>query len=132
MIYKTADKGARIANFIIDLTAVMIAYSILVCLLVFLFPDVGMEYDFILFITAFLYYFLAETYFGKTIGKVITKTQVVDKYNCKASIWKIFIRTISRCFLPFDFFTFLFGFVGFHDLISGTRVVKNQITSHSN
>jgi uncharacterized RDD family membrane protein YckC len=121
---KLADKGDRIGNFIIDIGIIFITYFIFAFVLIALFPDDAIEYQFMLFVISFLYYVTAETIYGKTVGKLITKTSVVDKYNNKAGFWRIFIRTLIRFFF-LDIFTFLFSVSGFHDFFSGTRVVKN-------
>jgi hypothetical protein len=49
----------------------------------------------------FLYYFLFETIFAKTPGKLITGTEVVTWEGEKPSMGKIFWRTLIR-FIPFE------------------------------
>jgi uncharacterized RDD family membrane protein YckC len=65
-----------------------------------------------------------ESFYGKTIGKMVTKTHVVDRNNKKPSAWKVIIRTLFRLF-PFGPIVFLFGFDCLHDICSRTNVVKN-------
>jgi hypothetical protein len=75
-----------------------------------------------------LYYSLMELYLGQTLGKMITKTIVVDSLTLKKpSNKQIFIRSISR--LPiiniFDALSFLIG-INFHDKVSNTILVKHD------
>ena len=82
----------------------------------------GMQY-LISFSTYFLYYFLFE-YFGKgrTIGKLITRTQVKRTDGGSLTVKDVLIRTIVR-FVPFEAFSGFFG--GFwHDRWSSTVVAK--------
>ena len=70
------------------------------------------------------YYFLAEAVFGRTVGKVITRTRVVDARGERAPVWRIAARTGARL-IPFDALSFLVpGKRGWHDALSGTDVVR--------
>ncbi len=70
------------------------------------------------------YYFLAEAFFGRTVGKVITRTRVVDNRGNRAAVWRIAARTGARL-IPFDALSFLVpGKRGWHDALSGTCVVR--------
>ncbi len=71
-----------------------------------------------------IYYLLFEGVFGRTLGKLITKTIVVDSTSFrKASFGKILGRTFSRL-IPLDVLSFLFSIIpgwhprGWHDSIS--------------
>jgi len=68
-------------------------------------------------------YLIMESLFGKSIGKFLTGTTVVNKKGVKPGFGVIFIRTLSRL-IPFDVFSFL-GKSGriWHDSISNTYVV---------
>ncbi|WP_369769703.1 RDD family protein [Flavobacterium sp. WC2416] len=74
----------------------------------------------------FLYYFLTEVYFSRTLAKLVTRTIVVKSDGLKPTIDMIFIRTICR-FIPFEGLSYL-GSVswGWHDRFSGTYVVKKR------
>jgi uncharacterized RDD family membrane protein YckC len=74
----------------------------------------------------FLYYFLTEVYFSRTLAKLVTRTIVVKSDGSKPTIKMIFIRTICR-FIPFEALSYL-GTVsrGWHDGISGSYVVKKR------
>lgn len=74
----------------------------------------------------FLYYFLTEVYFSRTVAKLITKTIVVNYDGSKPTIKMIFIRTLSR-FIPLEGLSYL-GSVprGWHDALSRTYVVQKK------
>lgn len=87
-------------------------------------------------IIAFLYYYITEVYFSRTIAKLITHTVVVDADGSKPSKKSFFIRTCCR-FIPFEAFSF-YKLVprGWHDTFSNTYVVKKRklvkMRKHSN
>ncbi|MES2409918.1 MAG: RDD family protein [Bacteroidota bacterium] len=74
-----------------------------------------------------IYYIFLETLFGQTIGKFITKTIVVDENGERVTHEVILIRTLCRL-IPFYEFSF-FGIPsrGWHDSISKTYVVNNDL-----
>lgn len=86
----------------------------------------AIEVGFYSAIVAFLYYYLTETYFSRTIAKLITHTIVVDAKGAKPSKRSFFIRTCCR-FIPLEAFSF-FGLAprGWHDTFSDTYVVKKR------
>ena len=72
------------------------------------------------------YYALLESVFGLTLGKLFTGTRVVREDGGRAGILKILGRTLARM-IPFEPFSVLAGGdppVGWHDSLSGTRVVR--------
>ncbi len=75
---------------------------------------------------AFLYYFLTEVYFSRTLAKMLTKTIVVKFDGSKPTITAIFYRTASRL-IPIDFISYM-GAVpsGWHDALSRTYVVNRR------
>lgn len=84
----------------------------------------------ILAIIAYLFYhFIFEALFQRTIGKLFTRTKVVDMEGNKPSLLKLFGRTLSR-YIPFEPLSFLFGAypVGWHDKLSKTMVVSSDMT----
>lgn len=73
-----------------------------------------------------MYYFILEWRFGKTLGKAITRTKVVDLNQKPVGAKGAILRTLCR-FIPFDSFSFLSNNpVGWHDNIPKTRVVYEQ------
>ena len=133
-----ATRGVRFANYLID---AVVFYVLIFFLGLFL----GMLYaigikaplQLISYIEgnrAFNYLFSSILYFiyifsieyltkGKSIGKFITKTQVVSIDGTMPTQKDFLIRNISRL-VPFDGFSFLIGNDGWHDSWSDTRVVN--------
>jgi len=77
-------------------------------------------------ITRLIYYVSFETLFGRTVGKFVTQTIVVDENGEPANHQTILIRTLCRL-IPFYEFSF-FGIPtrGWHDSISKTFVVDKK------
>lgn len=125
---KIADKGARLGNLMIDVFIILLLYFIFLLATVFVFSDIINDYvlelELMPLVILLLYYIILESVYGKTIGKMVTKTYVMDKNYKKPSVWKVILRTLFR-FFPLGFFAFLFSFYCFHDVWSGTKVVKN-------
>ncbi len=71
----------------------------------------------------FLYYLLFESLSGATLGKIITRTRVVNSIGEKPSFFTIFVRTLCR-FIPLDAFTFASAGGGWHDNFTGTYVIS--------
>jgi len=108
----------------------LIILLVLISVIFFTFIEVAdnqlESYYYILtFGTIFTYYIFLETVFQKTVGKLITKTKVVKSNGEKPGTILIIARTFSR-FIPFDGLTFLFQRKGLHDILSGTRVIKDK------
>ncbi len=77
------------------------------------------------------YYILLEGMSGKTIGKLMTGTRVVDMHGEKPGFRRIVKRSIARL-IPFEAFSFLGNANrGWHDSLSDTYVVKSQEFYHS-
>lgn len=73
----------------------------------------------------FLYYILMEQRTGKTVGKMIMKTRVVNVDGGNITMGQAFIRTISRI-VPFEFISVWIGDgVMWHDSWASTRVIKD-------
>ncbi|KRD11838.1 transporter [Flavobacterium sp. Root901] len=132
-----ASNGSRFANYIIDIIAILFlifVFGIVVALLGNLFGLQGIVFwlgnmsDFegqILFLAiSIFYYSFMEGIFGRSLGKFITGTVVVDENGEKPSFGTIFKRTLCRL-IPFDGFSFL-GSRGWHDSISDTYVVNKR------
>jgi uncharacterized RDD family membrane protein YckC len=72
----------------------------------------------------YLYYFIFEFTTGQTIGKMITKTRVINiKSGKKPGFLRILIRTVSRL-IPIDFLSYLFSSNGIHDILSKTELKR--------
>ena len=112
------NKGTRIINFVIDIIIISITSNVLSTLFYFLNSAI------IYYCIYLVYYFTFEYYLSQTLGKMITKTKVVDMYNLKPSFMKVAYRTLLRL-NPFDSLSYLFGQEqGGHDLISKTRLIN--------
>lgn len=74
-----------------------------------------------------LYFFVMEAACGRTIGKLITGTMVTTSDGSPPSVGQLFGRSLARL-IPFEPFSFLGKQppVGWHDSLSGTRVVKTR------
>ncbi|OXG09556.1 RDD family protein [Flavobacterium araucananum] len=74
-----------------------------------------------------LNYLVMEWFFGRSFGKLMTGTIVVDKNGIKPGFDVIFIRTLCRL-IPFDPLSFL-GKSGrlWHDSLSNTYVVNKKV-----
>lgn len=124
---QTVGIGTRVLNYIID--------TLIVFLIAFLISKawnwyvVYWQYTYIGFYYFFfgiqvLYYFIWESISGRTAGKLISQTKVINKNGLKPSVGAIFIRSISRIIL-IDGFFFPFLNKTLHDYFSGTEVVEN-------
>lgn len=124
--FKLATILQRLLNFIIDIVAFYILNlflgllgGLLAVLLKFegqRFPGGSVQ---LLFLFAFiasyiLYYTLLEGAKGKTLGKLITKTKVVQVDGSALGYKKAFVRTLCRL-VPFEFISVFFGGLMWHD-----------------
>lgn len=127
-----ASRGKRFANAIIDRIAFYIIFFALSMIAALIFgpeildsmSNINRFADYL--ITAlflFIYYFLSELLMkGRTIGKLITKTCVVDEYG-KVPDFSVTLKRTACRFVPFDALSFL-GDGGWHDDWSGTKVIE--------
>ncbi len=78
------------------------------------------------FCFAVVYYLIFENLFGRTVGKFLTGSIVVNEYGIKPNFTTVFTRTVCRL-IPFDALSFL-GESGriWHDSISKTYVVEKN------
>jgi len=131
-----ATSGKRFANLLIDAICLyLILWVIAFTLRILGFRDfivhlssAGNRLELRLFtILIYVLYFTGlEAVFGKTIGKMITQTKVVDLQGRPISWTKALGRSLCRM-IPFDAFSFFNNFpVGWHDSIPGTRVVTDR------
>ena len=122
---KNIDKGTRLTNYLIDLIAIYILWFVII----YISQSNNSDY-FIFYSVMFLYYSVFENINGQTLGKIVTKTKVVNKNGTKPKFFRILIRSLSRI-IPFDGFSYLFGIeLGMHDLLSSTKLSKNFRATH--
>ena len=121
-----ASRDRRFINWIVDYLFVCFGGFILFVEIIFRLFNEDLSSTVILLGWWFLYYFIFEMAFGKTLGKFITGTEVVTLNGEKPSARTIALRTLSR-FVPFEA---LSGFSisdtkgCWHDEWTGTVVVK--------
>jgi len=114
------DKRTRLYNFLID----SIVFLIIVLLSSVLLKNYVEREDlkYFMIVIYYFYYFIFELTIGQTIGKMITKTKVVNIENNKnPNLTRIFTRTLSRL-IPIDFLSYLFKSNGIHDILSKTEL----------
>jgi uncharacterized RDD family membrane protein YckC len=130
ILMNTSHKGKRLGNFIVDMIIILVIISVFQLGIYFLYPEIAdinsISMKILTYSIWFLYYFLFEKYTNKTIGKMLTKTIIVDNEGNKPSTTQIFIRSVIRL-IPFEALTYLYGLrgLGLHDLISKTKVVDS-------
>lgn len=74
----------------------------------------------------FLYYVILENTYGKTLGKMLTKTTVVGINGDKPELRQIILRTLVRL-VPLEVFSFIGSNpVGWHDKWAKTVVVSDK------
>ncbi len=117
----------RFANYIVDRICSLIMAAIIGGISSMLIYDETLI-TILYFITPILYYTFFELYFGKTIGKFITKTKVINEYGERPGFRNLLGRSVCR-YIPFEPFSFLFGWEyprGWHDSLSNTYVVEDK------
>ena len=121
-----ANSGLRLVHLIIDSIAIAWLTTMLGVILIF---SIGIPFGanswWIYLITTFSYFIFLEYKFGKSLGKLVTKTTVIKSNGENPTLSDIIIRTLCR-FIPFDHFSYLFMKIGFHDYLSNTMVVKKK------
>ena len=124
---RNASTGQRFANLLVDYVALITVNAIIGALMVLLLgmDEIGPGLDFIVgTLVMFAYYAASEATFGRSMGKLVTGTRVVDVDGGPPSFGQILKRTALR-FVPFEAFSF-FGPNGLHDRLSGTRVIRTR------
>ncbi|MBM3493542.1 MAG: RDD family protein [Armatimonadetes bacterium] len=81
---------------------------------------VGYALDVLVFLG---YYISCEGATGCTVGKLVTRTRVRTTAGGRAGLGTIVGRTVARL-IPFEAFTYLGDGCGWHDELSGTRVLR--------
>lgn len=126
-----ANKGLRLANYVIDQLCIVGLSFLLPFVTVLLFSRSSLDF-FLAEGSAFLislglqtgFYLLLEGTTGRTLGKLVTGTKVVDQNGLKPSFGQIVGRTFAR-FIPFEAFSFLGDSGrGWHDSLAKTYVVR--------
>lgn len=139
-----ASNNKRFLNYILDhifFMIVLVIMGIIVGILVALFHSTAVSawmkslgnwgWNIIMLIISITYYTLFESLSGRTLGKLITGTIVVDENGKKPDFGTVFKRSLCRL-IPFNAISFLFNpRLGWHDSISDTYVVNKKSLEES-
>lgn len=132
MEHHLASGWKRFANYLIDYVILYIA--IIVVLAIYMgangLTNLGTLEAYLIFIIGkILYYTILESTVGKTIGKMVTQTKVVNNDFSKISFGTAIKRSLCR-FIPFEPFSCLGSFpAGWHDSIPDTWVIDEKTIS---
>lgn len=127
--YENASIIRRYCNGFIDSIVIIFIFSFFSA---YFFPVATINDDyqskmiFTMYFCIVLYYFIFEYFFkGRTIGKLITKTKVINKQGNPPTLLQVRKRVLIR-YMPLEFFTILTrkDRTTLHDGASGTRVIK--------
>jgi uncharacterized RDD family membrane protein YckC len=129
--YGPASSAQRFGNYVIDTIFATVLVGVFVYARAIMAPEVEVglqqrQWPSYLFNMAvcLLYYIPLEALTGRTLGKIVTSTQVVSARGGKPSLGQIVLRSLGRC-IPLDALTYLIGSgSGLHDGISKTVVVR--------
>ena len=118
-----ASKKKRLLNFIFDLIAIGLLIEITFQLEALVANTTVLELLRI-FIIYGGYYILLEFFLGKTLGKFLTKTRVVNEEGEKIDFRQAVIRFLCR-WIPFEFLSLGLGVdaKAWHDTLSKTHVI---------
>jgi uncharacterized RDD family membrane protein YckC len=118
-----ADAGKRFLNLIIDIGVVIFLIVIFNKILYHhsIFSYLGM-FKILDIAVVFAYFYGLENSLGQTVGKMITKTKVVNLDGGKPTTQQMLVRTFSRV-IPLEP-VLLIGGKWLHDSFSQTRVVN--------
>ncbi|MEK0448297.1 MAG: hypothetical protein RL088_565 [Verrucomicrobiota bacterium] len=121
----------RFANFILDYIG-NTAFGFVVGLIAGVTQSQGLidfivDYNLLFGVILMIVYYIAlEAAFGRTLGKMITGTRVVNENGDKPTFGQVVGRTFAR-FIPFEALSCLTeDGRGWHDSLSKTYVVKNS------
>jgi len=127
--YKLADKSVRLGNYIIDTIAfcfILFVHALILDGLFGMVPEEGSPFLGIYFLVLYVgYYTIFEYLFGKSPGKFITKTHVLNSGGFRPTFLNILGRNLCRL-IPFDNISLLFSISVMHDKFSKTLVVDDS------
>ena len=121
---RIAPIGKRMINFIVDII-VLIGVPRLVLMNSVRNGLISPVYvSLLIFLFYFSYYVILERKFGKTLGKLLTKTSVVTDLGEIPTANQIIARTFGRL-IPFNTWITLFSGFSLHDRVSKTRCISD-------
>ncbi|MCB0600718.1 MAG: RDD family protein [Saprospiraceae bacterium] len=132
-----ANKGTRFLNFLIDRMVIFGIYVILFSIL-FARENLFQEDNSMLlgilwisfYFSTFFYYSITEAVWGKSVGKMLTRTKIVTTSGKRPELMTILGRSLCR-YIPFEPFSVLFSDFprGWHDSIPRILVVDDRYPS---
>jgi len=139
-----ASNNKRFLNYILDhivFMFILVILGVILGILIALFNSTAISewiqslgnwgWNIIMLIISITYYTLFESLSGRTLGKLITGTIVVNENGKKPKFSSVFKRSLCR-FIPFNAISFLFNpGLGWHDSISDTYVVNKKALEES-
>jgi uncharacterized RDD family membrane protein YckC len=132
--FNYASSNVRLINYLIDMLAVIILELVIGVVILKLYGNNSGIYSYMhidqvgllvfVFLLNMIYYTLFESITGKTIGKYLTKSKVINLNGEQPGMASVLLRSLCR-FVPFDQFSFLSSdHTGWHDTLSKTIVIK--------
>ena len=110
-------------NLIVDLVVISTLFWILGFVIYRFLPESKWNI-FLPYVVAFGYYVIFEGLTGRTVGKLVTGTEVVNGEGGGLTLNQLVIRNLSR-FIPFEPLSFLGPEPeGWHDILARSFVVK--------
>lgn len=138
-----ASSGTRFLNYILDVTFFILLFLFVIVVLGIIIGLFGLNsfglwldsmgdlgWNVIGVAILMFYYCMTEGLFGRSLGKFITGTIVVDENGEKPDFGTILKRSLCRV-IPFDGFSFLGSGRGWHDSLSDTYVVNKKALDES-
>lgn len=127
-----AGNWRRLFNFLIDYIAFIVLAAITGISIGLIWGEAGIQYienipNIVVGLPIYLgYYIILEYFTGRTMGKLVTGTRVVNKEGGTTSFVQILGRTFSRL-IPFEPLSF-FGSTGrgWHDSFPNTYVIETR------
>jgi uncharacterized RDD family membrane protein YckC len=123
-----ASKGQRFTTAFID--QVIVRLLTVASVVALPSPEQGGSSVVYLYVAALIlmnigYFVVLEAATGKTFGKMIVGTRVIDLEGKTPALGPILIRTLCR-YIPFEPISFFLADRGWHDSLSKTRVVRTR------
>jgi uncharacterized RDD family membrane protein YckC len=133
--YGLASPIQRFVNFVVDYLGMFLFGIVIAIPFALLWPEAldglngAWAERLVSLVIMLLYYLVFESWTGRTLGKLVTGTRVIDVDGGRPPPLRILWRTLARC-IPFEAVSFLQnGQPGVHDRVSKTRVVRLRPSS---
>ncbi|GAB6195764.1 RDD family protein [Lysobacter xanthus] len=127
-----ASKKRRLGTFLVDYAVYYLLCAVVAIVVILVMGDHALDGNrgYLISIPMFLvYYATFEGAIGRTPGKLVFGTRVVNAAGGDASFSQVVGRTLSR-FIPFEPLSVLFATdgeaMGWHDSIARTKVIRSK------